>query len=250
MWLNTRLPPCHRPSSVWYCGESATRQAGSQVACTAFVPTIQPTTASSTTHAGSTVAVQAGPAFAAGAAAPAASAAARSAIRRIRRIRDLRSLSFGETPGPASSVAVAFGDAIGLPSDRAGLAEHMRVADTRREGSACRLQRLVGPAGAAERPCQRRVCGVVRPERMIPLGPEHGGIAVALDVGVVLREVVVVLHLAEARRLEVPGQRPLVPGPRLVRLPCAPVQVARGLRQLGPRGAGGDVLAERDRLIE
>src|SRR4249920_837123 len=96
MWLNTRLPPCHRPSSVWYCGESATRQAGSQVACTAFVPTIQPTTASSTTHVASTVAVQAGPASAAGASAPAANAAARSAIRPIRRIRDLRSLSFGE----------------------------------------------------------------------------------------------------------------------------------------------------------
>src|SRR3954452_24787982 len=84
MWLNTRLPPCHRPSCVWYCGESATHQAGSQVAWTAFVPTIQPTAGSFTTHAGSTVAVHGGIALAAGAPAPAASTAATSAIRPIR----------------------------------------------------------------------------------------------------------------------------------------------------------------------
>src|SRR3954471_2891849 len=96
MWLNTRLPPCHRPSCVWYCGESATHQAGSQVAWTAFVPTIQPTAGSFTTHAGSTVAVHGGIALAAGAPAPAASTAATSAIRPIRRTRDLRSTSFGE----------------------------------------------------------------------------------------------------------------------------------------------------------
>src|SRR6478736_4005155 len=96
MWLNIRLPPCHSPSSVWYCGERATRQDGSQAASIMFVPTIQPTTGSFTTHAWSTVAVQVGAAAsAAGAAALAAAAAASSAIRPIRRIRDLRSRGWG-----------------------------------------------------------------------------------------------------------------------------------------------------------
>src|SRR5690242_20074205 len=98
MWLKTRRPPCHSPSPVWYCGERATRHAGSHVAETAVVPTIQPTTASFTTHAGSTVAVQAGPAAAAGDGPAAPIAAASRTIVARRRIRHLRLVRWVELP--------------------------------------------------------------------------------------------------------------------------------------------------------
>ena len=89
--------------------------------------------------------------------------------------------------------------------------------------------------GAVERPCQRRLGGVVRPQGVISLGPEHRGGAVALDVGAVLHKMVVVLHLAEPYRLEVPGPGPFVPGPRRDGIAGAQAEVAGGVRQLGPR---------------
>jgi hypothetical protein len=62
--------------------------------------------------------------------------------------------------------------------------------------------------------------------------------------------VVVVLHLAAVRRIEVPGQRPLVPGARRIGIPRVPVEVADRLRQLGPAGPEGGALVERDRLVD
>src|SRR4249919_2007662 len=88
MWLKTSRPPCQVPSSAWYCGESATRHAGSHVAETEFVPTIQPTTGSLTIQVGPIDAVHAGSAPASEAAVPAAIAAARNVIRANRGIRD------------------------------------------------------------------------------------------------------------------------------------------------------------------
>ena len=59
-----------------------------------------------------------------------------------------------------------------------------------------------------------------------------------------------VLHLAAARRIEVSGQRPLVPGARRVGIPRVPVEVADRLGQLGPPGPEGGALVERDRLVD
>jgi len=46
----------------------------------------------------------------------------------------------------------------------------------------------------------------------------------------------VVLHLAAPRRIEITGQRPLVPGACLAGSSRVPVKVADGLCQLGPAG--------------
>src|SRR5205807_1147673 len=88
-----------------------------------------------------------------------------------------------------------------------------------------------GPAARPPRPARRR----------LRVGPR-----LEVEMG----EVVVVVDAAALDRVEVSGEREVVPRPRLLRRARAEVDVAERLVELRPRRPGGDAPVQRERLVE
>ena len=110
--------------------------------------------------------------------------------------------------------------------DPPGATEEMGVPDPRRERPVHRVERFGRLAVLVERPGERRLGGGVPAQVDVEARPLDRLRAVLPDVGVEVREVMVVVDPAASRRRQVPGERPIVGVARLLALPHQRVQVA------------------------
>ena len=87
--------------------------------------------------------------------------------------------------------------------DRGRAGKQMRFDDARRQSAIDPVACVVEPAISVKRPGKRRLSGEILPQPQIGACPSYRRGSIFGDVGVVIREVVVEMHLAALRRWQI-----------------------------------------------